>query len=336
MNRNIYISIVGMCLMLALRLPAQDPQLSQYYSVPVLMSPSFAGSTEGSRATVTFRDQWPTIPGTYITAIITADHYHYATNSGYGFFIMKDYQGDAKFNYTYVGLAYSYFVQLTSKLLFVPAISPNFYQRSINFDQINFTDQLVDGEFVNPTLEDIDRDYPWHFDLNASMLVYSDKFWMGMGLDHLMKFSSKFSEDPSYIPLKFSVYAGMKIKFTTARSRSTNSRNSITPIVSYKLQDQVGQFDIGAYFQRNKLQFGAWYRANPLGSMGYSQDALVLMAGFTKDWFKVGYSYDFTISSLIANTGGAHELTLVFTPVIFDNNGKASKRKRSMACPQIH
>ncbi|MDR2847728.1 MAG: type IX secretion system membrane protein PorP/SprF, partial [Bacteroidales bacterium] len=45
--------------------------------------------------------------------------------------------------------------------------------------------------------------------------------------------------------------------------------------------------------------------------------------------FTVGYSYDFTISSLGPATGGSHEITLS----ISFNEGNKADRKTSIPCP---
>lgn len=335
MLKNKYIYILIFIIIGCLSSQAQDPQLSQYYSAPVFLSPSNAGSTEGTRATMHFRDQWPAVPGTYITALLTADHYHYATNSGYGIYLMRDYVGNSKFQFTNIGLAYSYYVQLTPKILFVPGISPNFYQQRINYHNIFFADQVDGGEVVNPTLENRDDNFPWNFDVDASALFYSDDFWAGFGISHLMKLNNQFSENYSYLPLKFSMYGGYKFEYATLRNRRMGIKNTIYAIVSYKSQQKINQFDIGAYNKRNNLLFGMWYRATAINQYGYGQDALVFMLGFQKDWFKIGYSYDFTISPLISNTGGAHEISIVFSGDANQKNNKSNKKKRSIACPYM-
>jgi len=63
-----------------------------------------------------------------------------------------------------------------------------------------------------------------------------------------------------------------------------------------------------------------------------------LLIGYKHDNFSFGYSYDLTIGNLITSTGGAHELSLLFT---FDQGAHAtgahtrSKRMGAVPCPEF-
>ena len=52
---------------------------------------------------------------------------------------------------------------------------------------------------------------------------------------------------------------------------------------------------------------GGWFRQ----AISFENaDAFIFMVGIQKDFFKVGYSYDITVSPLSNVSGGAHEITL--------------------------
>ncbi len=55
------------------------------------------------------------------------------------------------------------------------------------------------------------------------------------------------------------------------------------------------------YVQRNWLIGGLWYRFG---------DAIIATLGVQFKGFKLGYSYDITISKLSNAAGGAHEISL--------------------------
>jgi hypothetical protein len=73
------ISSVFVCL----GINAQDPHFSQFYSNPLYLATSFAGSSLGSRVVLNYRDQWPSVPGTYITSSFSFDHYFPKIKSGW-------------------------------------------------------------------------------------------------------------------------------------------------------------------------------------------------------------------------------------------------------------
>ncbi len=62
-----------------------------------------------------------------------------------------------------------------------------------------------------------------------------------------------------------------------------------------------------------------------------SYDALIFTAGIAFNNIAIGYSYDFTVSSLGPATGGSHEITVSFS----FNEGNKSNRRGSIPCPDV-
>ena len=83
---------------------AQDPQFSQFYSSPLYMAPSFAGTTEGGRIIANYRDQWPKLRSTYISYALSADYYFEKYRSGVGLILFRDDAGKGLLNMTNLGL----------------------------------------------------------------------------------------------------------------------------------------------------------------------------------------------------------------------------------------
>lgn len=121
----------------------------------------------------------------------------------------------------------------------------------------------------------------------------------------------------SKLPRKISAQAGYRIPLGTAISNRYGSED-FTAAIHYKSQGRYDQFDLGGYYTHEPFVFGVWYRGIP-GLKSYepgyqNNDAVILLVGFSvpdKD-FRMGYSYDVTVSRLAANTGGAHEISLVY------------------------
>ena len=71
---------------------------------------------------------------------------------------------------------------------------------------------------------------------------------------------------------------------------------------------------------------GVWYRhgiENP--------DAFIFMVGVQQDYFKVGYSYDVTVSELSNSVYGAHEITLGFLLPVPEQKHKV----KAIRCPSF-
>jgi type IX secretion system PorP/SprF family membrane protein len=97
----------------------------------------------------------------------------------------------------------------------------------------------------------------------------------------------------------------------------------LSPNIIYQYQNGFQELNIGAYLKYENFTVGAWYR---------NRDAFIMTVGINTDKFKVGYSYDLTLSKLgINNTQGAHELSLVYEI--------AKKHKRNkrvlVTCPKF-
>lgn len=92
--------------------------------------------------------------------------------------------------------------------------------------------------------------------------------------------------------------------------------SSFLVATNYKHQQDWDQFDIGTYFSYDPFIFGVWYRGvpfKPTPGSHLNNESLIAMIGYGYYNFRVGYSYDITISSLSSPiTAGAHEIAIVW------------------------
>ena len=95
------------------------------------------------------------------------------------------------------------------------------------------------------------------------------------------------------------------------------------------------QMDLGVYYDTKPLSFGLWYQGLPFGHTiegGADVDAVSVILGYGQDNWKIGYSYDMTLSILgLATTGGSHEIVLSY-------NWRTQQRSRAkspryLPCP---
>ena len=310
---------------------AQDPQLSQFYAAPLYLSPSFSGSSNGSRVALNYRDQWPSLPGSFVTYMVSADHYFKEYNSGVGLMMMRDEAGGGKLNTTNIAAQYSYNLDLNRQYHFRPGIQFMYLQRSIDYSKLQFNDQLsFDG--VNPTTVELPTDpQTAHFDFGVSLLFYSDKFWVGTTVDHLIKANPHLADNDNYLPLKYSFYGGYNIPL--ARSFYKRDEQKITIATHLKMQARDKQLDLGGYYHKDKLMFGLWYRGLPVFNMEPFHDAISVLFGYKFQDIRIGYSYDFTISRMITSTGGAHEVSLIYE--FNKGNRRMHQRLKPIPCPSF-
>jgi type IX secretion system PorP/SprF family membrane protein len=315
---------------------AQDAQFTQFYAAPLYLSPSFAGATDGSRLVLNFRDQWPKIPGAFITYAFSADHYIRKLKSGVGLLFMKDQAGVSKLSTTNIGWQYSFNVRVNKTWYFRPGIHFLYTQRNIDYTNNTFVDQISLYGISNTTIETISNTKAGFLDFGSSFLFYSRKHWFGTTVDHLLKSNQSFLGVESNTPIKYSFFGGKKFDINKRMGRF--NEESLTLSMLFKKQRNFKQIDVGAYWYKAPIILGIWYRGIPFikdNSTGYrNNDAASFLLGYKTLTFAVGYSYDFTVSRLVGNTGGAHEISIIYE----FNQGpkiKNNKKHNQVSCPKF-
>ncbi len=312
---------------------SQDPQFSQFYSSPLYMGPSFAGLGDGGRIIINYRDQWPQINGTYITYAISGDYYIDRYNSGVGILVMRDDAGNGLFNITNLGLNYSYNFNINRDWQIRPGLQAYYYMKEIHYDKLRFGDEILRGSESGSSLE-LSRlqlaDPTRHFDFTGSVLAYSESLWLGITVDHLMYFSEILARESDYVPVRLSIYGGGKYDIT-GRTRKRYEEN-ITGAFNLLIQDKYRYLDLGAYYTKEPIVFGLWYRGVNIFPDNPNAGAITMLLGLKLKSVSVGYSYDFTTSSLITRTGGAHEISLIYT---FDDKKRKKTRHKALPCPSF-
>jgi hypothetical protein len=97
------------------------------------------------------------------------------------------------------------------------------------------------------------------------------------------------------------------------------------------------QSDIGVYYYKSPLVFGVWYRGIPFATSkevsAQACDAIIGMLGIKTDQLNIGLSYDFTISNLITSSGGAYEISLIYS--FTSAQVRRGGRIHAIPCPEF-
>lgn len=289
---------------------SQDPQFTQFYASPLYLAPSFAGSTKGKRIVSNYRNQWPALQKAFVTYSFSYDHYLHTVNSGIGAIFLREQAGNGNLSTTNIGLTYSYHIKLNHKWRAIPGLKVLYTQNGLDFQNLTFGDQLISGQNTTSENAGAYRDHVKDVDASASALFYSSKLWMGVTVDHLLRPNESLSGQESLLPMRYSLYGGMKIPINSKYNRHT--RESLSPALHFMKQGNNTQMSLGLYWHYNPFMLGLWYRGIPLVKDIPSNDAVALLVGYQIDQFTVGYSYDVTVSNLAGLTQGAHEISLTF------------------------
>jgi type IX secretion system PorP/SprF family membrane protein len=323
---------------------SQDPQFSQFYANPLYLNPALAGGALAPRLTANYRNQWPALSANFVTASFGADVFLPNYNSGVGIQVTTDSQGLGNLKATDVALQYSYQISLNEVTSLRLGIQGGFSSRSLDYYGLTFGDQYNNGGLNgNPSSDPFAQGGPnvSYADFSSGMMVYSDWYWLGLAAHHLNRPNQAFSGTEARLPVKTSLQAGLRIPFAgyTFLGNEIDKEKTISPAILYKKQGKYDQLDMGLYVTIEPLVLGMWYRGIPFKKYEPSinnHESLVFLAGFRQDKFSIGYSYDLTISTLGAGSGGAHEISLSY---IFEPLTPKPKRSRSskhqLSCPKF-
>jgi type IX secretion system PorP/SprF family membrane protein len=303
--RKFYISITAIMALIAgisSNAYAQDPQFTQFYANPLYLNPAFAGSNNCPRICMNFRDEWPNIPGTFVTYSASYDQHVDALSGGIGLLATQDEAGESTLTTTNVSAIYAFQLPLSRSFTISAGFQATYHQKSVDWSKLTFGD-MIDATrgFVYNTNETATRTSIGVPDFSAGIVGYSKNVFFGFAADHLTQPDESFVTGSSPLPMKFTVHAGAMIPVNGHSIQ--DDQVTISPNVIFQKQQDFQQLELGFYAMKGPIVGGLWYR---------NQDAIILLIGFQKKTIKMGYSYDVTISKLTEQTAGSHELSLTF------------------------
>ncbi len=305
---------VAFCLVLLMgvgQAKAQDVAFSQFYANPLYMNPAFAGSKVCPRISLNYRSQWPSLVSPFTTVSASYDQYIDGMHGGIGALLMSDRQGDhGALTTSKFAAMYAFRFQLAREVWVNAALQAGIVNTSLNkWELLRFPDMIdkING-FTGMTSAQIPAETSiWYLDFDAGLLVYGPSWYAGFAASHLSQPSNGFY-GVTQLPMKFTGNVGALINIAE-ESRRTSSLGLGTPVLSpnfiYQYQAGFHYFNYGINLDWQPFLVGVWFRNGIENS-----DAFIFQLGVQQDYFKIGYSYDVTVSKLANNTAGAHEVSL--------------------------
>ncbi len=293
-----------------------------------------------------YRNQWPGLDAQFTTFSAYFDTYLDDYNSGVGVMIMNDVEGASKLQSTTISGLYSYELRVGQRAFFRPGVQASYIRRDIGFyENLIFANQINPNDPFGPIFPGSDipgLGEPVNLlSLSFGGLFFTENFWLGASAHHVNQPNQSFLDGVSRLPTKFSIHTGYRISLGTGGYRSdfthTYKERYFVPTLNYKRQGPFEQLDVGAYVYMEPLIIGLWYRGLPYKPVEQqsNRDAVVLMMGINlPSGLNIGYSFDYTVSQLGIQSGGAHEISVSF--LLADRNqGKPRSRDTILPCPKF-
>lgn len=193
--------------------PAQDFHFSQFMQNMVYVNPAYAALPSSGEVGLTYRNQWPGIPATFVTYGATAVIPVRSINSGIGMSFMNDMQGSGVINRTSATLLYGFMFQLNSGWQVRTGIGASYVFKKFNADQLVFRSDILNDlgySFGQVVFDNYVKSYP---DFNIGFIASNKQnLSFGISASHLMRPRESLSNiDESRLPVKYTAFVSGRI-----------------------------------------------------------------------------------------------------------------------------
>jgi type IX secretion system PorP/SprF family membrane protein len=257
---------------------------------------------------LTYRNQWPGIPATFVTygaALVVPVR---TLSSGFGISIMNDMQGSGVINKTSASLLYGYAVDIGNNWRVGAGLSASWVMKRFNADELVFRTDLLNelGYSYGPAIMDnYTRDYP---DFSIGLIASNpDNFTVGISASHVTRPRDTFSEAvSSRLPLKYTAFFSKRI------SRFAGYDDiSLEPAVFYSIQSANQELIWGSRVDfASSFMLGAYIRQN----LKMNLESIIISAGFSWEKYNISYHYDVNMKKInfLSTKMAAHEVTFLY------------------------
>lgn len=283
------------------------------------MNAALAGNTTSPLIQMNYRNQWPALGNIYNTYSLSYDQYIDKLKSGIGAVLLTDNAGDGTLKSTGITGFYSYRLKVKNDLYVKGGMEIGYVNLSLDWNKLQF------GDAINPDIGPVSPGgvpFPSkestpgatsknYLNIGAGAVLYSPDYYIGISLKNIntpdISFIGNISggdKSSLSLPMRFSIHGGTQILLK--KGNKDTYPTFISPNIVFLRQGGYNQVNAGAYLSVDKIQGGVWYRHSL-----FNGDAVITSFGVRKDFFKITYSFDFTVSQLSLRQGGSHEIGII-------------------------
>ncbi len=264
----------------------QLPYYSQYMNNDFFLNPAVAGSRDYIPLSLTFRQQWTGITYAPSTQTLSA-HSQLVKNMGIGGILFNDKTGPDR--RTGLELAYAYHFKISEKAKLSLGLAGYIMQYTLDNTMLTLNEQddnAIQGNKSTDVLPDA----------SGGAYFYADNYYVGFAVPQLFQTKIDLKSESSELNTLVRHYF-----FTGGYKFNVNDNFELEPSLLLKAITQApAQLDINTKTIYKKLVWmGVSYR---------HQESVVMMVGAEKSNFKIGYTYDATLSNIRKHSSGTHEI----------------------------
>lgn len=285
---------------------SQDMSFSQITNNKLYLNPAFANSRKCPELTMSYRNQWPSLGSQYVTSMLTYEQSILNSRNGVGLLLLNDRSGNGIYSLNSINLYFSNQQRINQNSNIKFGLEFGYKQNFIDDSKLFFEDSFNGQSFTNMTNEPLMNGLRVHyFDVGAGILYFNKNGFLGFAVNHINEPNQSLVFGESYLPMKIGLHGGVNkiIKYSY-----TGDNVIYSPSFSILRQGEFTELTLNNNIRKGSFLFGGGLKLVE----GFSyRNALIFNFGVDTDELQFFYSYDFTVSELGPNTGGAHEITTV-------------------------
>lgn len=302
-----YIFYLLLCIALpTLTVQAQRNSIySQYMFHGMYINPAYAGYKDALNVNLYYRSQWTSMNGGPKTFALAADMPTANRRGAFGLQVINDRIGGEKNTSTYVNYAHRLRLSESDQFL-VFGIGAGFVSNSYD-----------NNDIITEQPEPISVESTFLPDVRVGVYYHNPNFFAGISADNLVS-TATFNDDISSFQPTPHIYFNVGGLIRANESIILKPSALVRTATKSELKPWTTDINLGVLFAE-QFTVGATYRNSFLSgsdkpSNVTTRNSIIGLVEFaTRSGFKIGYSFDYPLSSTINNLGGTHEVSLGYT-----------------------
>lgn len=307
MKRSIILTLALTIISTVPLLAQQNAQYSQYMFHGLYINPAYAGYKSDLNLHSYYRTQWTNMDGGPKTLAFAADMATAGDKVGLGFNIVNDRIGGERRTASYFNYSYRLRFNESGANRLAIGIGAGFVYGT--YDEMGvITDQP----------EPISLESTFLPDVRIGVFYYTPQFFVGAGADNLLSSVVFNDRSASIQPARHYYVQGgglipladaFLLKPSTLIKTASNTEGRQAWTVDLNAAIIIAeQFSVGASYRSGFFTGGEDH------SNLSTRNSMIGLAEFvTKNRIRVGYSFDYPLSSTISNLGGTHEISIGYS-----------------------
>ncbi len=291
------------------QLHSQDAEFNNVNHSLVFLNPSFSGSNGYLRNQTDYRNQWPSLPGTFVFFNTCFDGYIKPLHGGISFSAFSNNIARGLIKQNKFSLAYAqYFSLRDSSLKIIPSVQLTYGLNTLDKNELSFGGPSYPSYGLPTTWTSLPAGQVHYWDLSAGIVFKAWTSYFGAALFNILEPNISFA-GVYKTPMRGVIHA--------SHNEWINRHAKINVFLSYTMQGTNSWLNLRVLNSNynNPFMWGMGYKAY-LGNdpkvvdIFKGRNNVSFYLGLRQKAFTVNYSFDFQPSKLSGNTAGSHELSI--------------------------